>query len=521
MRKLISILLVLILSTALLLPAEATTGAFLFQNYDVEGSTVTCYGLPLSDGGELAVSYGSEKIADATLSSIGQESVPVTVYFLVDAANSLSSEVMQQQLDVLTLVSSYMGSEDTMVLATIDDTFSEGPLLTDKDARQAAINAIGRKNAWQTKLFSGIEAAVDSLSGSTAFHTNRFLVVLTDGHDEGIDKVDVDPLQAKIADAHIPVFSLVLGSGKGQATTKDLEALTKCSQASLGGRVYQLATENISAARAAESLWSTIQATSVIRFAPGSLNTEKDAQFLVRYDYAGTRYEDTLLVRAVDLSGMEPVAETTEATEETEDPETTEPAEEEEKGSGISLIIGGAAILVLAIVLITVACLNKPKKPIAEEAPVETFASDVPETDPLPYDTDDIDFTIQPNEFPRSVGQTQPVEQAVHVNMIALMHPDIICDFSMAENAETTLGRDNRSSVVLNAADRKLSGIHAAFLWDGVHLLIRDKGSTNGTFVSGTPCASEAWYLMENGATVQLGGYEYRVIYQKNATSGL
>lgn len=516
MRKLISILLVLILSTALLLPAEATTGAFLFQNYDVQGSTVTCYGLPLSDGGELAVSYGSEKIADATLSSIGQESVPVTVYFLVDAANSLSSEVMQQQLDILTLISSYMGPEDTMVLATIDDTFSEGPLLTDKDARQAAINAIGRKNAWQTKLFSGIEAAVDSLSGSTAFHTNRFLVVLTDGHDEGIDKVDVDPLQAKIADAHIPVFSLVLGSGKGQATTKDLEALTKCSQASLGGRVYQLATENISAARAAESLWSTIQATSVIRFAPGSLNTEKDAQFLVRYDRAGTRYEDTLLVRAVDLADMEPPAiEEPAGIESTDNTEATETAEEDSEDANNALIIGGAVALVLVIVLAAVLWLRRSKKPVAQETPAPEPVFDDFETESIVFVPDPVDFEPQPG------NTTKPIDDAVFVSLVALLHRDVTCDFSMAENTETTLGRDNRSSVVLNAADRKLSGIHAAFLWDGTHLLIRDKNSTNGTFVNGTPCASEAWYLMENGATVQLGGYEYRVTYRKDAPSGL
>lgn len=514
MRKLISILLVLILSTILLLPAEATTGAFLFQNYDVEGSTVTCYGLPLSAGGELTVSHGSEKMADAALSSIGQENVPVTVYFLVDAASSLSSEVMQQQLDILTLISSYMGPEDTMVLSTIDDTFSEGPLLKDKDSRQAAINAIGRKNAWQTNLFSGIEAAVDSLSSSTAFHTNRFLVVLTEGHDDGIEKVDIDPLQAKIADAHIPVFSLVLGNTKGQATARDLEALTKCSQASLGGRVYQLATENISAALTAESLWSTIQATSVIRFAPGSLSTEKDAQFLVRYDCAGTRYEDTLLVRAVDLAELEPPEEPA-GIESTDNTEATEAAEEDSEDAGNVLIIGGAAALVLGIVLAAVLWLRRSKKPVAQEAPVPEPVFDDSETEPIVFVPDPVDFEPQPG------NTTKPIDDAVFVSLVALLHRDVTCDFSMAENAETTLGRDNRSSVVLNAADRKLSGIHAAFLWDGTHLLIRDKNSTNGTFVNGTPCASEAWYLMENGATVQLGGYEYRVTYRKNAPSGL
>lgn len=507
MRKLVSILLVLVLSAALLLPVEATSGSVLFQNYDINGNTVTSYGLPLPDGGELTVSYGSEKMSDATLSSIGEENVPITVYFLVDAANSLSSEVIQQQLDILTLISSYMRPEDTMVLATIDDAFTEGPLLTDKDGRQAAISAIGRKNAWQTSLFSGIEAAVDSLSSSTAFHTNRFLVVLTDGHDDGIEKVDVAALQAKVADANIPIFALALGSVKSQATAMDLDALTKCSQASLGGRVYQLAAEKISAAQAAESLWSTLQATSVIRFAPGALDTQKDAQFLIRYDCDGTRYEDTLLVRAVDLFGLEPSVTEPSATETAE---PTLPVEEGSEGPDSTLIIGGAVVVVLAIILVIVLNMRKPKKPIEEPTPDLPPFSDTPETEPIIQDTNAGTF-----QAPSNI-QTKPVEGAIHVNMVALMHPEVTCNFAMTERTETTLGRDKRSAIVLNGSDQKLSGTHAAFLWDGTHLLLRDKGSTNGTLLNGIPCAGKAWYLVENGATVQLGGYEYRVVYRKN-----
>lgn len=507
MRKLVSILLVLVLSAALLLPVEAASGSVLFQNYDIDGNTVASYGLPLPAGGELTVSYGTEKMSDATLSSIGEENVPITVYFLVDAANSLSSEVIQQQLDILTLISSYMGPEDTMILATIDDTFTEGPLLTDKDGRQAAISAIGRKNAWQTSLFSGIEAAVDSLSSSTAFHTNRFLVVLTDGHDDGIEKVDVAALQTKVADAHIPVFSLALGSVKSQATAMDLDALTKCSQASLGGRVYQLAAEKISAAQAAESLWSTLQATSVIRFVPGALDTQKDAQFLIRYDCDGTRYEDTLLVRAVDLSELEPPVTEPPAAEATE---PMLPVEEEPDGPDSTMIIGGAVVVVLAIILVIVLNMRKPQKPMEEPTPDVAPFSDTPETEPIIHNTN-----TGTSPVPSDI-QTKPVAGAIHIDMVALMHPEVTCSFSMTERTETTLGRDKRSAIVLNAADPKLSGTHAAFLWDGTHLLLRDKGSTNGTLLNGVPCASKAWYLVENGATVQLGGYEYRVVYRKN-----
>lgn len=515
MRKLVSLLLVLALSTALLLPVQAATGSVLFQNYDVEDDALACYGVPLPAGGELTVSYGSEKMDDATLSTIGQDHVPVTVYFLVDSATSLSSEAMQQQTDILTVISSHMGEQDTMVLATIDETFTEGPLLEDKDARQAAIRTIGRKNNWKTSLCAGIDGAIDSLSGSTAFHTNRFLVILSDGHDDDMEKVDVEALRTKIAASHIPVFSLVLGSAKGNATAKDLDALAKFSQASLGGYLSQLAKENISPAQAAETLWSTIQTTSVIRFSPTGLNSEKDAEFLIRYDHEGVRYEDTLLVRAVDLGSMvvSPTVPETEAplvTEATESTEKEDTQEDEETDNTLFFIVGGIA-LALVVAALVILLMRKSKKAAANAAAPISAPSGL---DPIPY-VEEEEATVFPSPF---YGDTKPVAGGIRVSLVAILHPDITCEMTLAEGAETSFGRDNRAAVVLNGSDRKLSGIHGAFVWDGVHLLVRDMRSTNGTFLNGTPCAGEAWYLVENGATLHAGGCEYRVTYQNNTT---
>lgn len=499
MRKLISVLLVLVLSTTLLLPAQAATGNVLYQNYDVDSNALTCYGIPLPAGGELTVSYGSEKLAGATLSTIAQAQVPVTIYFLVDTATSLSAEVVQQQLDVLTLISSYMGQEDTMFLATIDDTFTEGPLLTDADARQAAISTISRQDSWRTNLCVGIDAAIDSLSASTVCQTNRYLVVLTDGHDHGIDTVDVEALRSKIAAAHIPVFSLLLGSGNA-AGTKELDALNKFSQASLSGAVYHLAKDKLTPAEMADDLWQTIQSTSVIRFSPRSLNTQADAQFLIRYDQEGTRYEDTILVRAVDLSAIS----TPSTTQPTEVPQE----EVEEKASIDPLILAVAAGLVLLIALVTVFLLRRSKKAAPQALDATVPVSDPPVTEPIPYDLDSNGLSVEP------CGETKPVVGGIQVSLVALLHPEVACTFPLPEGVETSIGRDERSVIVLNGTDRKLSGVHGAFVWDGAHLLVRDMHSTNGTFLNGTPCAGEAWYLVENGATLQAGGYDYRVTYQ-------
>lgn len=515
MRKLLSILLVLLLSAALLLPVQAATGSILYQNYDVGENTLSCYGISLPVGGTLSVSCGSESMDDAALSTIGQEDVPVTIYFLVDTATSLASDVVQQQEDILTVISSHLDQEDTMVLSTINEVFGEGRHLTDKEARQTAISTIGRTTSWKTNLSVGIEGAIDGLSASTAYHTNRFLVILSDGHDDGLGSADTQALLAKAQETHVPIFPVILGGINGQANAKDLEWLTQLSQAALGGSVYQLAAQKLSAAQAAENLWDTIQASSVIRFDASTLNTDTDSQLLIRYDIKDTRYEDTLLVRAVDLKGHitppttvpeEIPEETTETTEETQNAQ--EPEEEEEE-SNVPLIIACGAILVICVVAVVMIFHRKPK-PSAETQPVadsgytaDYSETDLSITDSGPEPTDGLTYPL-----------TTPVVEGVRVHLVAILHPEVNCSFTLAENTEVTLGRDDRSAIVLNGADRKLSGIHAGFLWDGVHLLVRDKNSTNGTFLNGVPCAGEAWYLVERGATIQAGGYDYRVFYE-------
>lgn len=510
MRKLVSILLVLVLSTLLLVPAQAATTRLLYQNYDVQGTTLSCYGVPLPVGGDLSVSVGSNKMADAYLSTIQDAEVPVTVYFLVDTASTLSNDTIKQQTDILSVISSHMGKNDTMVISTIDETFVEGPLLTEKDARTTAIETLGRKDSWATNLYMGLDKAVDSLSTSTAFQTNRFLVILSDGHDDLQEKVNLDNLTAKIAANNIPIFNLVLGNGTNY--TQDITQLTKFDEASLGGFLCQLKKEKVSAAEAAEKVWSAIQSNTVIRFNASTLDTSVDSELLIRYDYKDNRYEDTLLLRAVDLQKrlIIPALPSGDASD-------AEPVVEPENNVLKNVLIIGGAVFLLLVIGVVAFLLLKPKKTTPaldfSDFGSDSGSSDYTDTNPVTgYSEPDSGFGG--GTRPQSYGSTTPVDGSIQVSMVALMHSEITCNFTLGESAENTLGRDNRASIVLNGSDRKLSGVHAGILWDGTHLLIRDKNSTNGTFVNGAPCADDAWYLVENGATIKAGSYDYRVTYQ-------
>jgi hypothetical protein len=69
--------------------------------------------------------------------------------------------------------------------------------------------------------------------------------------------------------------------------------------------------------------------------------------------------------------------------------------------------------------------------------------------------------------------------------------------------SETTIGADDENDIVLG--DNFVSGRHACLRWDGVNWLLKDLGSTNGTFVNGQRCSPHQERRVPIGATLQIG----------------
>ena len=112
------------------------------------------------------------------------------------------------------------------------------------------------------------------------------------------------------------------------------------------------------------------------------------------------------------------------------------------------------------------------------------------------------------------IDMTMPVENRCHVFAVAIMHPDIAVDFYLTPNMETTFGRTDKAEIVLNPTDKKLSGCHGSFFWNGKMLLVQDRQSTNGTAVNGELCPKDVWLKVEDGAALRAGNFEYRIKYK-------
>ena len=510
MRKIAAIALCILLLSGSVLSVFAAAGTFLRKEYDVKETNLYAYGKALPQGGTLSVSAGSQVLEDAVLSTLEQEQIPVTVYCLVDVSTSQPDTMRDQQEDILYTLSSLMGPEDNMVLGLMDEKLEEGKPLSDKAARDTAIDTM-KGTSWVTNLYDGMAQALDTIYTSTTYHTNTVLVVLSDGHDDGKSAADGEKVLEQIRTMGLPVYTVLLHANS--LTPAELEEQTRFAQESLGGTMTHPQKDEISAAVAAQRIWESIKSACVVRIGMGPLqNSPTDQQLLIRYDAKDVRFEDSLLVRALDLAVT---VEEEETTEETDDGEETDDEEEEEDKEKLYWILGGAAV-VLLIGGFAFAKLRKKPEPVQASVAMDDFGfqvgQDVQSDFAMGFDAPMESWGA--TEPVDSWKPTAPVEGSCHVYAVALMHPEIAVDFYLTPNVEATFGRTSKAKIVLCGDDMKLSGVHGAFYWDGKMLLVRDANSRNGTAVNGENCHNNVWLRLEQGATLRAGKYEYRINFQ-------
>ena len=541
MKRIASAIICLILLISLAVPASAATASpFMMPDYDVGTEHVFFYGKPLPDDGYLEVSVGADVIADSVLSTVGDQKFPLTLYCLVDCNKNISDGNAKQRRDILLTISSLMKPEDTMILGSIDSKLEESKPLTDKELRDNAIRTISGYS-WKTNLLDGISKALDNLLVTPSHNTNRSLIIISDGHDDGDSTATKENILKKIEGSGISVYTVLLDSGS--TTDKDIKRYKQFAEASLCGFMTDPKKEKVSSSVTGEKIWDNINATTLIAVPVNALAASgADSQVLFRYTTQTERYEDTVLVRAVDLSSVdtEQVPDDTAPTLSTEEDEEDDEDEKKSKDSDFELttemMLGiGFGVILLGIGAAAFFILRKkpettayPPQDMPITASVDGFDSgnDFSITQKTDYAGSDVGFDsgfnpgFDSGSFGAPVfegsgsGVTMPIMDRCHVSAVALMHPEVSADFYLTPNMETSFGRTGNADIILNGNDKKLSSCHGSFLWDGKMLLVQDRNSTNGTAVNGEVCPKNVWLRLEDGAVLTAGKYEYRITFK-------
>jgi pSer/pThr/pTyr-binding forkhead associated (FHA) protein len=73
-------------------------------------------------------------------------------------------------------------------------------------------------------------------------------------------------------------------------------------------------------------------------------------------------------------------------------------------------------------------------------------------------------------------------------------------------HGKKTIGR-GRSDIIIN--DPEVSSVHCSVAWLSGQVMVRDEGSTNGTYQNGIPVKSQS--VLKNGDTINIGGTSIRM----------
>lgn len=476
-------------------------------------SGLLVYGTVLPENGSLTVSVDSQQISAPVLTTVRQEKLPTTVYCLVDISTHMSKEQIEQQADILGIISSRMGDGDSMVITTVGSKIVEGAVLDTMDARTAAIDTLKRDGV-RADMYGAIVEAMGSLEKKTSYRTNRCLLILSDGilADSGTTQqraIDV------VSATSIPVYAIgITGSSASAYSLTNADNMLKMAEVSRGGTGLVPAEEKISAAAAAQQVWETIQEGSVIKIDLAFVTSNSNnATVRATYELGDTRWEDSVSVDLTTVPAAVSTAPTDvpDPTEEIAEPETQISVLDWIRENLIAVIccaVALAAVIVVIVIIVVNGSRKKQTRPFVEaNAPGSgSGMAPVPSTG---------DFAI-PSTTPvqdESWVSTKPVTPSggVTVQMTVTSHQDVSTVFTLAPHTPQVLGRDDRADIILNAEDFQLSGKHCTVEWDGSYLYIQDMGSTNGTVLNGTNLKPDAWSRVNNGAVLHMGSFDYQV----------
>lgn len=521
MKRMITRILCLCLALFLLSPvihAKAEELDFGLTFYEIiHGETrndLCVYGTVLPENGTLSVSIDSQQISNAVLSTVRQEGLPVTVYCLVDISTHMTKQQIQQQEDILNIISSRMGEKDSMVITTVGSKVTEGVVLDTLESRKAAIDTM-RRDGENADMYQAIAEAMTTLEQKTTYRTNRCLLILSDGILPGKTGITEQQAMDAVSGTSIPVYAIgITGNSASSYSVGKAQHMLNMADASKNGIGIIPAKQSISAADAAQQVWEHIQESAVIKMDLAAVtSTSNSATVRATYTLSDSRLEDSITVDLTSvpaLTAEDPSSEPSPSTQ--EDPEETTADWVQEN----RILVGGcAAAAVMLIAVLAVLWIRKKKARLEQRLEGERKAAETNQEEQqvqLGGDTILPTGVLCDKETKDPYPQTLP-EDAISVQMTVTTHRDVAISFTLRPHTPQVLGRDDRADIIVNAEDYQLSGRHCIVEWDGSYLYIQDMGSTNGTVLNGSALKPNSWNRLNNGSSVRMGSFEYKVLF--------
>lgn len=495
---------------------------------DTTDSDVLFYCKNLPNDGKVTINIDDSFVANPGVSTVAELNRPTTVMCIVDTSTAFSNMMHKQAKDVLNIISSRMSDQDSMVIATLGDELIVSDLLYGRDAQKVAIDRIAPKGT-TTDLYQAVVDCLTLLTSKTTYASNRILLVLSDGHNDGPSSMTELQAIDAIHSSNIPVYSVsTIDPYPSDYLLKNAKNLTRMSQESIGGLNFIPSVEDMTASNAADKIWKDIQDSTIFTAPIREVRSRSTkAAIQIHYETTENVYDQSF---TADLSGLGSPSQPSLPSWTPVDVDT--PAKKPAERSNTILYVsigGGIALLLIVVAVVIVLSQKKKSSAVSGDAQVTTYGGDAGgmQTDMFRGNDNAMETSyfrapepMQPQTVPTPAPIPQPAPKPVQhsdvtVRFVALHHSGVNKAIPMATHKAITIGRDSRANVILNPNDKQLSGRHATLEWDGKKLYIRDENSTNGSSLNGVPMKAGTWHCVNEDSKLHLGMYEYRIAIEK------
>ena len=515
LKKLSGIIVSVGLASVVCLNAFCLSASRFVQDVKVSDNSVKIICSTL-DYGEVSVALGGTPLS-AEISTTGESNVPVTVYCLADVSNSISDSMMEQEKQVLLKISELMREGDSMIIAALGNSTSQGEPLTTPEERATVIENLNHGN-YNTNLYAGIVDSLNNIQTDSTINEKCCLVILSDGKDEYKAGITENEVNSAIKESRVPIYTVaVLPKNYNSTNSENAKALGSFARSSAGGIHFAPLIDNISAEDVGSEIWDDIMNGTVVTASLDGFtlpDSKSDISLKVTYTSGNVTVEDSIDVTYDEIAAAmpEPEEESVEVPEPdaeedivAPDPEPApEPEPPDEKIVAIIIAIVAAAVVLIAAIVIAIILITGKKKKQKQEELIKQMKEEQERLEK--------EQKKKEEEINRLKPDVRPV---ACVQMIKIGSNSPASTFDLCKNRPVTIGRNPaKANIVPSDADSKISGIHCSLRVDGKEIYIKDEGSTNGTYINGTRLVKDELRKLDIDADIKLtiGTFDYRLI---------
>ncbi len=487
---------------------------------------------------DVKILFGANEMDASGISTLGEEGTPVSYRCVVDVSGSMSQDRIDEAKTIIKDLAAKKKPADTISITTMGNELVSTPFMADPTEIGAAADALTLTNE-DTNLYYGIVQELEALKTSNDVARKRCLLIFSDGADDQATGITQGEAETAVRESHIPVFTVALLKSADNEDAREMaKLLGSFARMSSGGKHFAPALSDGTDETIAPTITGSMNDSLVVTsdLADCDVSGKEVALKVSVSDAAGETAEDSVNVPESDIKIIQEEVEKLEVKmpEPVPEPETEvveEPQEQTILGlpaKTFYLIIIIVVIAALAAFLLLFLFLKKKKQAEVDGTSVTQFGEGE-----MPYGggmQDGLSMTqgmeggaafggiAAGSDGSRTVGLDSAAADATAKTSSKSVK---ITLFRMGKGEEKTyeltltdqitIGR-SASKSSLPIKDTALSGLHCSLLSKDGKVLIKDEGSTNGTFVNGVP--AEGAFELHQDDIILLGSYEYRITWK-------